>query len=113
MPLSLVEGNAASDLPPEPDQPDPAGQGVPHGGEFGGEFGGDHAMADAREGAVILKTRQGRYRVKVKVKDHGVIVADRTFTRWNDAEAWEADRKRQVAVDRLTPAGAGRTRDCP
>ena len=45
---------------------------------------------------MILKTRQGRYRVKAK--DHGVIVADRTFTRWNDAEAWEADRKRMVAA---------------
>jgi integrase len=56
---------------------------------------------------VILKTRQGRYRVKVKA--HGVIVADRTFTHWNDAEAWEADRKRQVAVGRLAPASAGRT----
>ena len=56
---------------------------------------------------MILKTRQGRYRVKVK--DHGVIVADRTFTRWNDAEAWEADRKRQVAAGRLAPASAGRT----
>jgi integrase len=58
-------------------------------------------------GDVILKTRQGRYRVKVK--DHGVIVADRTFVRWNDAEAWEADRKRQVAAGRLAPVGAGRT----
>lgn len=56
---------------------------------------------------MILKTRKGRYRVKVK--DHGEIVADRTFTHWNDAEAWEADRKRQVAAGRLTPAGAGRT----
>jgi hypothetical protein len=56
---------------------------------------------------MILKTRQGRYRVKVK--DHGVIVADRTFTHWNDAEAWEADRKRQVAAGRLSPASAGRT----
>ena len=56
---------------------------------------------------MILKTRQGRYRVKVK--DHGVIVADRTFTRWNDAEAWEADRKRQVAAGRLAPASASRT----
>jgi integrase len=56
---------------------------------------------------MILKTRQGRYRVKVK--DHGVIVADRTFARWNDAEAWEADRKRQVATGRLAPAAAGRT----
>ena len=44
---------------------------------------------------MILKTRQGRYRVKVK--DHGLIVADRTFARWNEAQAWEADRKRQVA----------------
>lgn len=56
---------------------------------------------------MILKTRHGRYRVKVK--DHGVIVADRTFAHWNDAEAWEADRKRQVAVGRLAPASAGRT----
>jgi hypothetical protein len=56
---------------------------------------------------VILKTRQGRYRVKVK--NHGVIVADRTFARWNDAEAWEADRKHQVAAGRLAPAAAGRT----
>ena len=56
---------------------------------------------------MILKTRQGRYRVKVK--DHGEIVADRTFTHWNDAEAWEADRKRQVAAGRLAPASAGRT----
>jgi len=45
----------------------------------------------------------------VKVKDHGVIVADRTFTRWNEAEAWEADRKRMVATGRLAPASAGRT----
>jgi integrase len=56
---------------------------------------------------VILKTRQGRYRVKVK--DHGVIVADRTFRHWNEAEAWEADRKRMVATGRLAPAAAGRT----
>jgi integrase len=56
---------------------------------------------------VILKTRQGRYRVKVK--DQGVIVADRTFVRWNDAEAWEADRKRMIAAGRLAPASAGRT----
>ena len=55
---------------------------------------------------MILKTRHGRYRVKVK--DHGVIVADRTFAHWNDAEAWEADRKRQVAAGRLAPASAGR-----
>lgn len=52
-------------------------------------------------------TRQGRYRVKVK--DHGVIVADRTFRHWNDAEAWEADRKRMVATARLASASAGRT----
>jgi hypothetical protein len=44
-----------------------------------------------REDAVILKTRQGRYRVKVK--GHGAIVADRTFKHWNDAQAWEADHK--------------------
>ena len=56
---------------------------------------------------MILKTRQGRYRVKVK--NHGVIVADRTSARWNDAEAWEADRKHQVAAGRLAPAAAGRT----
>ena len=56
---------------------------------------------------MILETRQGRYRVKVK--NHGVIVADRTFARWNDAEAWEADRKHQVAAGRLAPAAAGRT----
>ncbi|MFM7146627.1 MAG: hypothetical protein ACKOW5_09865, partial [Actinomycetales bacterium] len=55
---------------------------------------------------MILKTRQGRYRVKVK--DHGAIVADRTFAHWNDAEAWEADRQRQVAAGRLAPASAGR-----
>ena len=55
---------------------------------------------------MILKTRQGRYRVKVK--DHGVIVADRTFTHWNEAEAWEADRKRMIATGRLAPAAAGR-----
>lgn len=56
---------------------------------------------------MILKTTQGRYRVKVK--NRGVIVADRTFTHWNDAEAWEADRKRQVAAGRLAPASASRT----
>ncbi|MDP1877218.1 MAG: tyrosine-type recombinase/integrase [Actinomycetota bacterium] len=56
---------------------------------------------------MILKTRQGRYRVKVK--DRGVIVADRTFVHWNDAEAWEAVRKRMVAAGRLAPASAGRT----
>lgn len=56
---------------------------------------------------MILKTRQGRYRVKVK--EHGAIVADRTFAHWNDAEAWEADRKRQVAAGRLVPASAGLT----
>ncbi|HYO19778.1 MAG TPA: tyrosine-type recombinase/integrase [Dermatophilaceae bacterium] len=56
---------------------------------------------------MILKTRQGRYRVKVK--DHGVIVADRTFTHWNDAQAWEAERKRMVASGRLSSAAAGRT----
>jgi integrase len=58
-------------------------------------------------GIVILKTRQGRYRVKVK--DHGAIVADRTFTRWNDAQAWEADRKRMIVTGRLAPASAGCT----
>jgi integrase len=56
---------------------------------------------------VILKTRQGRYRVKVK--NHGVIVADRTFVRWNDAEHFETDRKQRVAAGRLAPAAAGRT----
>ena len=56
---------------------------------------------------MILKTREGRFRVKVK--DHGVIVADRTFARWNDAEAWEAERKRQVAAGRLASTSAGRT----
>lgn len=56
---------------------------------------------------MILTTRQGRYRVKVK--DHGAIVADRTFKHWNDAQAWEADRKRQVAAGRLAPAAAART----
>ena len=59
---------------------------------LGGEFGGECVTVDMREDAVILKTRQGRYRVKVK--DHGAIVADRTFKHWNDAQAWEADRKR-------------------
>ena len=57
---------------------------------------------------MILKTAQGRYRVKVK--DRGVIVADRTFVRWNDAEHWEAHRKRQVTTGRLATASAGRTR---
>ena len=56
---------------------------------------------------MILKTAQGRYRVKVK--DRGVIVADRTFVRWNDAEHWEADTKRQVTTGRLATASAGRT----
>ena len=56
---------------------------------------------------MIVKTVQGRFRVRVK--DRGVVVADRTFPRWNDAQAWEADRKRQVAAGRLTPASAGRT----
>jgi hypothetical protein len=56
---------------------------------------------------VILKAREGRYRVKVK--KHGRIVADRTFVQWNDAEAWEADRKRQFAAGRLAPVSAGRT----
>lgn len=56
---------------------------------------------------MILRTSQGRYRVKVK--DRGVIVADRTFVRWNEAEAWEADRKRMIVTGRLTPASAGRT----
>ena len=56
---------------------------------------------------MILRTRQGRYRVKVK--DHGVIVADRTVRHWNEAEAWEADRKRMIATGRLAPAAAGRT----
>ena len=56
---------------------------------------------------MIVKTREGRYRVKVK--EHGRIVADRTFVQWNDAEAWEADRKRQVTAGRLAPASAGRT----
>ncbi len=56
---------------------------------------------------MILKTKQGRYRVKVK--DHGQIVADRTFAHWKEAAAWEADRKRQVAAGRLAPAAAGRT----
>ena len=56
---------------------------------------------------MIVKTAQGRFRVRVK--DRGVVVADRTFARWNDAQAWEADRKRQVAAGRLAPASAGRT----
>lgn len=74
---------------------------------LGGEFGGECVTVDMREDAVILKTRQGRYRVKVKY--HGAIVADRTFKHWNDAQAWEADRKRQVAAGRLAPASAART----
>jgi integrase len=56
---------------------------------------------------MIVKTVQGRFRVRVK--DREVVVADRTFARWNDAQAWEADRKRQVAAGRLAPASAGRT----
>jgi integrase len=56
---------------------------------------------------MIVKTAQGRFRVRVK--DRGVVVADRTFARWNDAQAWEADRKRQVAAGRLAPASAART----
>lgn len=56
---------------------------------------------------MIVKTAQGRFRVRVK--DRGVVVADRTFGRWNDAQAWEADRKRRVAAGRLAPASAGRT----
>lgn len=43
---------------------------------------------------VILKTTQGRYRVKVK--RNGVIVFDKTFERKRDAEIWETDRKREV-----------------
>ena len=80
---------------------------APGGVRFGGEFGGECVTVDIKEDAVILKTRQGRYRVKVKY--HGRIVADRTFVHWNDAQAWEADRKRQVAASRLAPASAGRT----
>ena len=57
---------------------------------------------------MILKTAQGRYRVKVK--DHGVIVADRTFVRWNDAEHWEAERKQKVACGRLATSTASRIR---
>jgi len=53
---------------------------------------------------MIVKTAQGRFRVRVK--DRGVVVADRTFGRWNDAQAWEADRKRHVAAGRLAPASA-------
>lgn len=34
---------------------------------------------------MIVKTMQGRFRVRVK--DRGVVVADRTFGRWNDAQA--------------------------
>ncbi len=56
---------------------------------------------------MIVKTAQGRFRVRVK--DRGVVVADRTFARWNDAQAWEAGRKRQVAAGQLAPASAGRT----
>jgi integrase len=56
---------------------------------------------------MIVKTAQGRFRVRVK--DRGVVVADRTFARWNDAQAWEADRKRKVAAGRLAPASASRT----
>jgi integrase len=56
---------------------------------------------------MIVKTAQGRFRVRVK--DHGVVVADRTFGRWNDAQAWEADRKRKAAAGRLAPASAART----
>ena len=43
---------------------------------------------------MILKTKQGRYRVKVKRK--GVIVADKTFIRKRDAEQYEAEKKREV-----------------
>jgi hypothetical protein len=55
---------------------------------------------------MIVKTARGRFRVRVK--DRGVVVADRAFGRWNDAQAWEADRKRQVAAGRLAPASAAR-----
>ncbi|MDO8389718.1 MAG: hypothetical protein Q7V57_04450, partial [Actinomycetota bacterium] len=56
---------------------------------------------------MIVKTAQGRFRVRVKGR--GVVIADRTFGRWNDAQAWEADRKRHVAAGRLAPSSAGRT----
>lgn len=56
---------------------------------------------------MIVRTNQGRFRVKVK--DRGVIVADRTFRSWNDAQAWEADRKRAVAAGRVAPDAMGRT----
>jgi hypothetical protein len=50
---------------------------------------------------MIVRTKQRRFRVTVK--DRRVIVADRTFRSWNDAQAWEADRKRKVAAGRLAP----------
>lgn len=55
---------------------------------------------------VILKTRGGRFRVKVKYQ--GVIVADRTFERRGDAVRWETEQKRLLHDGDFVPPAAGR-----
>lgn len=55
---------------------------------------------------MILTTAQGRYRVKVK--HHGVIVADRTFLRRTDAARWEAEQKQRLLTGRAATAAEGR-----
>lgn len=57
---------------------------------------------------MILTTAQGRYRVKVK--HHGVIVADRTFLRRTDAARWEAEQKQRLLTRRSATAAAGSMR---
>lgn len=55
---------------------------------------------------MILKTKSGRFRVKVKYR--GVIVADRTFERRGEAVRWETEQKRLLHDGEFIPPSAGR-----
>lgn len=55
---------------------------------------------------MIGKTTTGTWRVRVKSK--GQVVADRTFDRKADAERWEADQKRLLALGDFVPPARGK-----
>ena len=55
---------------------------------------------------MILKTKSGKFRVKVKYR--GVIVADRTFERRGEAVRWETEQKRLLHDGDFIPPAAGR-----
>lgn len=55
---------------------------------------------------MILKTKGGRFRVKVRYR--GIIVADRTFERRGEAVRWETEQKRLLHDGDFIPPSAGR-----